>query len=210
MHRTDLVADAVTTGGDRHPLMRVFLGVALGAQTRTALAALIAARTAEMPKLRWTRAGNLHITMHFFGELDDAGLQRAAAATAPVAAASQPFTQLLDHCGCFPARGPARILWVGGDGQRLAALAGHCHSALCAAGFTVDERPFNAHCTTARVPDRRADAVREAWLQPIDPLPAFTVDEIVYFESRSGADGVRYLPLLRQQLSALPGGGQGS
>ncbi|MFE5191309.1 RNA 2',3'-cyclic phosphodiesterase [Streptomyces sp. NPDC056628] len=101
-------------------------------------------------RLRWTARSGWHLTLAFFGEVDDdllAGLtgrlERAAHRTAP-------FRLALRGGGQF---GHGRALWTGvrGEVPELRVLAGRCEAAAEKAGVPMGEhRRYKAHLTLAR------------------------------------------------------------
>jgi 2'-5' RNA ligase len=111
--------------------------------------------------LRWTPVPNIHLTLHFLGNLDDA---RQAAIRSqlndPVAIA--PFELTLGELGTFPPSGPPRILWIAvRDGrQQLIAIHHDLGVRVRTAGLHVEDRPFSPHLTLARVRDAERHGAR--------------------------------------------------
>ena len=113
-----------------------------------------------------------------------------------------PFTLSLTGPGCFPQRQRPRVLWVGlAPEAHLTQLAVAVQGAILACGLPVEERPFSAHITLARL---RFPAAREvgAFLdQPLsEPFPALAVQEFILFQSRLTPHGAEHLPLTRFPL----------
>ena len=110
------------------------------------------------------------------------------------AASVRPFETKLTGLGAFPARGKARVLWVGLDdrGGRMAEVA-HALDAALAKEFKPEARAFSPHLTIARsdpplaLPDGYAET-------PIEPV-AFRVDRISLFRSHLRRPAPRYEPL---------------
>ena len=61
----------------------------------------------------WVKKENLHYTMRFLGEVDDAGATNAAAAMREAAASRPKFAAALGGFGAFPSAKRARVLWIG-------------------------------------------------------------------------------------------------
>jgi 2'-5' RNA ligase len=127
--------------------------------------------------LRWTPTEQRHLTLRFFGRVAD-----SAALSESVAESFQrfsPFTLVLSGGGGFPDARRAKVLWVGiqrgseGLGELAAVVA------------APDDRPYRAHLTLARA--RRARDVRGAVaaLDACGESDAWTVDELVLFDSTS-------------------------
>lgn len=150
--------------------MRLFFALPLPDEALDALEAAGRAFTAagEMSgafgRARWSPRANLHLTLAFLGEYDEAGLAAASAAgdeafgrrSAQADAASEgaPSAGLplrLEGWGAFPRVGAATVLWAGlGRSPDLQALASRLRAALGRAGLRHDRSPFKPHLTMAR------------------------------------------------------------
>ena len=147
-------------------------------------------------EVRWARPETLHLTLHFFGQVED---ERAAVAinlVTPVAIRASPFDVVLDRLGSFPPRGTPRVLWLGPsrDVAPLTDLALECRAVLGAAGFEVDQRRYNPHCTLGRPRLPWSDDARNAWAVATRQHPdvRFTASRLVLYESRSQPGGAVY------------------
>lgn len=177
--------------------MRCFLAVPVaepGLATARRLQADLSDRVANV---RWARPETLHLTVHFFGQMDE---QRAAAAldvVTPIARRTTPFAVVLDRLGAFPPRGTPHVLWLGprGDVAPLTGLALECRTALAAAAFEVEDRRYHAHCTLGRPHASWSAVDRAAWeaAAPAHRVPArFTASRLVLYESRPAPGGAVY------------------
>jgi len=140
------------------------------------------------------------MTVHFFGVIEEADVERALAAVSPVADAAVRCDIALDRLGSFPPRAAPRVLWLGASAEsmELTTLAMRCREVLRAARFAVEERPFRAHCTLGRPrlpwPETSSAAWRRASAAPL-PAMRFSADRLALFESRPGPGGAVYTPL---------------
>ncbi|MFD7694759.1 RNA 2',3'-cyclic phosphodiesterase [Streptomyces sp. NPDC059374] len=101
-------------------------------------------------RLRWTARPGWHLTLAFFGEVDDALLPDLSARLERAAHRTAPFPLALHGGGQF---GHGRALWTGarGDVPALRVLAGRCEAAAAKAGVPMGEhRRYKAHLTLAR------------------------------------------------------------
>jgi 2'-5' RNA ligase len=146
--------------------------------------------------VRWARPETLHLTVHFFGQVEDERAAIAVDLVTPMAIRASPFDVVLDRLGSFPPRGTPRVLWLGPsrDVGPLTALALDCRAILNAAGFEVDQRRYNPHCTFGRPRLPWSDNARNAWTvatrQQLDIR--FTASRLVLYESRSAPGGAVY------------------
>jgi len=132
------------------PKVRVFAGIALPAEIRTAIEVATAPLRTTIPGFRWVPPENLHLTIVFLGWVDPDDVEPIRAALDASVASAAPFSARLGAAGRFPDRGRARVLWVGftSGADALSDLAGSARVAV--AGRVPDDRPFRPHITVAR------------------------------------------------------------
>lgn len=111
----------------------------------------LAAAAAPLAGVRWTPAENIHLTLRFIGESDDAKTERFAEALARVHV--EPFILPVGGTGLFPTRGPAKVLWAGvGNGHtRLYQLRKQVDEALLAVDAGLAVPGFHPHFTLGRI-----------------------------------------------------------
>lgn len=178
--------------------MRLFIAIDLPVELKQALAKL----RCELPAARWVPAAQIHLTLAFLGEVEEASAGRLNAELARIQL--PPFTLSLTGLGCFPHRQRPRVLWVGlAPDAQLANLVAAVQSAIRACGLPMEERPFSAHITLGRL---RFPAPREVGAFLDQPLPAhlplLPVQEFILYASRLHPQGVEHRPLTRFPLTA--------
>jgi len=180
--------------------VRSFFAVAFPEEARAA-AAQLARRLRESERgegVRWVRPEAYHLTLRFLGNVAReaiAGLaQRVTEEIAPVA----PFEIRLGAALLFPSGRSPRVVALAVEPEAtLASLAERVERGVVAAGLPAERRPFRAHLTLGRVRNRRFPSV--AGESPVD-CPAFSVGEIVLFQSDLRRTGAVYTPLERIAL----------
>jgi 2'-5' RNA ligase len=104
----------------------------------------------EVRGARAVPADQLHLTLTFIGEVEDQRLQPIHQALAAIAAT--PFAIVLQGIGCFPPRGPARIIWAGVQAQPLLhRLHSLIEISLIPCGIAGEKRSYSPHITIARI-----------------------------------------------------------
>ena len=151
---------------------------------------LAAEQHARIPAARRTRRENLHLTLAFIGALEADRAREVAARLATEAC--MPFDWSLDAVGAF---GGARVLWAGGASPQLDALAARARRLLDELDVRYDRKPFVAHVTLLRNVPR--DAASHA-AHRLEPPILWHARAPVLLESRTDANGVRYLPVAPQ------------
>jgi RNA 2',3'-cyclic 3'-phosphodiesterase len=179
--------------------VRSFLAVALREPALSQASRLLEELAAAVPRAdcRWVRGEGLHLTVHFFGELEELRVGEVLTALAPVAASAAPFELALGGLGSFPPRGAPRVLWLGATAgtDTLAAVALGCRGRLRDAGFEVEDRRFSAHCTLGRPRPGWSAASASAWAAISARelvLPPFRVSALTLFRSRPQPSGAEY------------------
>lgn len=126
--------------------MRCFVALWPDDAARERLAAVTQQQQRRFPRARAMRPENLHLTLAFIGELDEARAAKVAAALDALSFAS--FEWTLDAVGAFDR---ARVLWAAGpDCVALAALAQRVRTLLDGLRVPYDRKPFVAHVTLLR------------------------------------------------------------
>jgi 2'-5' RNA ligase len=187
--------------------VRAFLAVPIVPPALEPFAALRERLIAGVDAVRWAPPESPHITLHFFGALDDDSARLALEALRPALAEQTPVRLRLRGLGAFPSARHPRVLWCGVDGDLVAlhALAEACRAALGASGFAVEARRWHPHCTVGRPRDPWPEEALQNWLalaREEPSTPPFIADHAVLYESVRGLRGVSHLP-----RTALPIGG---
>jgi 2'-5' RNA ligase len=187
---------------------RLFIGVLLPEETRTAIGPAQQALRDQKLAVRWVRPENWHITLHFLGEIDSAAVPGLSARLAAELAGLAAPDLRCQGLGAFPNLRRPRVLWAGiaGDVDRLARI----QAAAVAAGETVgvgaEKRPYHPHVTLGYVRDQASPAERAecgaalgrvAWAGDGErPYPA-----VALIRSVLGRDGAIYTPLWQIELA---------
>lgn len=100
--------------------------------------------------VRPVNPGQIHLTLHFLGNVEDE--RRAALGDALGKVRPAKFTIAIRGTGVFPPTGRPTILWAGiADAAPLAALHEALANAIAACGLAVEQRPYVPHVTLARL-----------------------------------------------------------
>jgi 2'-5' RNA ligase len=131
--------------------MRIFTGLKLDdAAKEPIIKELKCFKKAGTP-IRWTASGNIHLTLKFIGEVDEAMMARVAAALATAKIAVSPFRMRFSGFGTFPAGEDLHVFWAGvEENQDLRALFAGIEQALLPLGIERETRSFHPHLTLGR------------------------------------------------------------
>ncbi len=142
-------------------------------------------------RVRWTKPGNVHLTLKFLGDVGEEVLGDLCAALRETCAKHVPFDAGLAELGAFPSARRARILWAGaGAGSdRLRSLAADLDAAFTPLGFERETRPYAPHLTLGRVRGRPANFFDP----PSGALSlGFRIRRVELMESRLTPEGAVY------------------
>lgn len=189
--------------------IRSFVAIELPDAAQRELSRLSARLDAGDIGVRWIPADQMHLTLKFLGDVDERDLPMLCDLLSEAAVECEPFDLSLRGAGCFPPRGPARIVWAGLEEPtgKLALLQERCEALFAGLGFKQEHRAFRAHVTMARIKSTRAGIeIRQRVAAHADFAGAtFDVDEIVFFQSLLERDGARYIALSRHGLGQEKG-----
>src|SRR5262245_41023481 len=172
--------------------MRLFIAVFPPADIQTAAYRAADPLRPGHDAVAWVRKENLHYTMRFLGEVDEAGATRAAAAVREAAASRAKFGAALGGFGAFPSAKRARVLWIGmmQGAEPMRLLASALDKALTRHGFEPAEESFEPHLTVGRV---RAPGDWTARLLDAPTVEArFQVDRLKLVKSVLSSSGSHY------------------
>jgi 2'-5' RNA ligase len=195
--------------------MRLFIAADLDDGARAAVSGAVARlrdlsardRAGSARGVGWVDPRNLHLTLHFLGEVGESDLTPLRQALAPSLEFAPPRIAL-GGWGVFPPRGPARVIWLGVTAGADALASAHAvlGRRLRDAGLTPEARPFSPHLTVGRVKapsglfwNRLTAAL------PVSPAGGWDLQACTLFRSRLSPAGPTYETLLN-----IPFGGASS
>lgn len=158
------------------------------------VAATLARRQTGLPGARWRTADQLHITLTFYGEVDE---RRAddLAVELERAATGGPFEIALSGVGAFGDGHRTQSIWAGvAPSERLSVLAGRCRGAAERVGIVVERRDYRPHLTLAYLkPHANPDRIG-AWIAGHNLLrsPPIRIDRFDLYSSVLTHDGSHY------------------
>jgi len=140
-------------------VIRLFAALAVPGDVAHALGA----RQAGLPGARWSSPESLHITLRFFGEMDENRADDLDLELAQISVAA--MSVALDGVGAFGEGDDFRAVWVGVSADpTMEQLARRCERAARAVGLKPEARAWRPHVTLAYL--RRPDpASVAAWLR---------------------------------------------
>ncbi|HVY84953.1 MAG TPA: RNA 2',3'-cyclic phosphodiesterase [Caulobacterales bacterium] len=160
--------------------LRLFAAIALPDDVAERLLAL----QKGVPGAKWRPREALHLTLRFFGEVQEPLAEELDAFLAEIAARTAPFTLQLKAAGSFGGRDP-HALWIGAEeSPALTKLAAGCERAARKLGLKPDPHKFTPHVTLAYLTGAPLDRVQsfESRLGLFQARP-FAVERFILYSS---------------------------
>jgi 2'-5' RNA ligase len=113
--------------------------------------------------VRWTRAGDIHLTLNFLGNVDCARLPELHVALKAACEPHRPHAVYVAGMGCFPKPSRPQILWVGltGNLHPLEMLKKSIDKEFSCLGFVPEKRAFHPHLTIGRATNFGTNSVKQ-------------------------------------------------
>ena len=156
-------------------------------------------------KLRWVRPKNIHLTLKFLGDIQEADTEKVARAISESVAGHHAISLAVKGIGVFPGIKKPRVLWLGISRQLdlLTALQQTLDDKLEAMGFPKEKRAFKGHLTLGRIKSKIDPKTLHEVLKKITPFESedFFADRIVLYKSDLKPGGAVYTKLIETSLT---------
>ena len=184
--------------------IRTFIAVELPQEIHDRLQKLRVHFGASMRDVRWTKHGNVHVTLKFLGDVQVSRIDAISEALRDIAHQFSPFTMSLAGIGAFPNSRKPRIVWVGIEkgANSLIEMAKLIETSMKRLGFPLEKRPFRPHLTVGRVrrltdPARMTEALERS---EVGELGEFIVERVNLIKSQLDPAGSIYTTLVEVPL----------
>ena len=151
----------------------------------------------------WSRVENVHLTVKFFGNVDEANVPVISDALARVTKEFTPIDIVVGKTGVFPRPSRPQVLWIGIDdpSDALARMHDQVEAECARDGFPKEDRAFRPHLTIARIRTlHHANRLAEAHLRMEFAAVEVILNELVLFRSELSSKGSRYTAISRHRL----------
>jgi len=157
------------------------------------VAEALARRQTGLPGAKWRSAEQLHVTLAFYGEVEERRADDLAAELARIPPGA--FEIELKGVGAFGDAHRSHTLWAGVEpSERLSVLAGRCRSAAERAGVRMEPRLYRPHLTLAYLKTQTNPDRIGAWISGHNLLhsPPIRVDRFGLYSSVLSDSGSHY------------------
>lgn len=157
--------------------------------------------------VKWVGRENIHLTLCFLGNVDASRVLALTENLEEALATHDRCLLTISGLGVFPNSKRPRVLWAAAAGEvgKLFAIQKSVSSACAPFMASVDEKPFAAHVTIARVkdPDREAkcDLQRVINSEVDRAFGDWLIEEVLLVRSEVGGNGSTYSTLASFSLA---------
>ena len=151
----------------------------------------------------WSRPENIHLTVKFFGNVEQVQVPAISAAAARVAKEFSPIQIEVGKTGVFPRPSRPQVLWIGIDDPSggLSKLQQQLEDEFARAGFAKEDRAFRPHLTIARIrKPHNAARLAQTHLETNFNAVELTLEELILFRSELSSKGSKYTAISRHPL----------
>ena len=187
--------------------MRCFIAIDIDEKTRRALGdlqqQLQSSTDIKKSDAKWVSPENIHLTLKFLGEVEDAKVVEVCNIVKGVADKHKSFELDVESVGYFGGRS-ARVLWVGtGDrSNNLRPLQKDIEKALALAGWPREMREFSGHLTLCRIRNSKAGVKLAQMTEDYKDfkLGVMPADSVSVYQSQLTPKGPIYIVLGNYRL----------
>lgn len=186
-----------------HMTDRAFIAIEIPEDVMGAIVSSRRGLESTLPRARWVRGENQHLTLRFLGEVSSRELGALAARLSSVLEGVPSVTVTLGGAGFFPSASRPRVAWVGGKAKGIDSVLDAVEEAVSMLQLETRGKSWALHLTQARlVKSWPPGAVRTFldWGQALH-LPPFQAREVVVFTSDLRPGGAVYTRFERIRLA---------
>lgn len=171
--------------------MRAFLAFDIDSVVKAYLQEIIMSMTSRMRDVRWVKSESQHITLKFFGDIEEDKVKTIGEALAAVGTKFGPFEVTLRGINAFPSKKRARVIVVDLEkGVDIAKAIFHdIEVALSTLGIEGEKRGYIPHITLGRRKD--PSPILERDLPAVKGM-GFIVNGVVLYKSTLTPAGAIY------------------
>lgn len=182
--------------------MRAFLALELPEEVKTYLGSISDEMSKYEREVRWVRAQNQHITLKFFGEIDENLKERIVGRLKDVSHRFSPILASLGDISGFPKKQAAKVIIVTlkKGAEEIKRMAEALDEEWKKIGIKGEEREFSPHITLGR---RKSPSAIRAPIS-VENME-FELKELILFRSTLTKDGPIYDPIFCLKLDERGG-----
>ena len=180
--------------------IRSFLAFDIPQNVRGKLGRLIADFSKKEKDVKWITAENLHVTMKFFGDVEEELLLgKISDAISQVTSSVNPVALKCSGVGVFPNWKYPRVIWAGflGDAEPVLALYDNLEKVIAGFDLKKDARAFRLHLTIGRASALKSTSLLINLVNGLGPIDfgKVVIDHLTLYKSVLTREGSVYTAL---------------
>ena len=187
-------------------MIRSFLAIELPEAIRKRIEEIQADLKSSHSDVRWVNPGKIHLTLKFFGNIEESQVDTITKSIEPLIAVIPHFSVEVRGMGAFPNIRNPRVIWIGlvDERQVLVPLQKQLESTLGTIGFQAEDRPFRPHLTLGRMNSSRGrdELIERIQKYKEERFGDFEVRRFVLFKSDLKPTGPIYTALSEVMLGS--------
>lgn len=180
-------------------MIRSFLAIELSRDVKEKIKRLQEDLKSLNADVRWVNPENIHLTLKFFGNVEESSIELIIRAVVEPAHLISPFNVKIQKLGAFPNLKNPRVIWIGLlDGKGiLIPFQKELEKGFERIGFKSEDRPFQPHLTLGRMRSNRGkdSLVKSLKIHSDEEFGELRVEKIMLFKSDLRPEGPIYTPL---------------
>ena len=154
-------------------------------------------------RIKWVDPENIHLTLKFFGETEEAKIPAICQALKSAIAQSKQFTLKIANTGIFGSRYDPKVIWFGIEkNDELKRLVKDIFSELAKCGWEADRQNFIPHLTVGRIKELKDKPLFQTIVNRFNSfeIQEENVTEIILYESILRREGPLYVNVFSAEL----------
>ena len=133
--------------------IRVFIAVSLPEELKAELGEISSSLSVQIPGVRWVPPENLHLTLKFLGDVEEAIIPDIQAILNQITPRYLPIICKFTGLGVFPSPRRPKVIWLGvtEGSDQLSGLAEDLSGESTRLGFKSEKRGYTPHLTLGRI-----------------------------------------------------------
>jgi len=185
-------------------LIRSFLAIELPEAIRRKIEEVQNDLKLSHADVRWVSPEKIHLTLKFFGSIDESRIDPIVKSIGGPTQTSSPFSLAVRGMGAFPHLKNPRVIWMGlvDEKEILPSFQRELEKELRKIGFESEDRPFHPHLTLGRMKSNqgRDELIGRMEKYREEQFGDFQVEKVVLLKSDLRPSGPIYTPLKELRL----------
>lgn len=185
-------------------MIRTFLAIELPRALLSKIEEVQGGLRSSNADVRWVRPENLHLTLKFFGNIDESQIEPIVQSIDQTVQETPPIRLRAKGMGAFPNLRNPRVIWIGFEEgkEEVTSFQRELEKEFERAGFPPEDHPFHPHLTLGRMRSNKGkeELIKRMERYKEEEFGEVQVEKVVLFKSDLRPSGPIYTPLREIRL----------